>query len=144
MMGTDRLIRPCEGDAPDSQIGATLASLYGTIGDRREAGEGSYTWRLLNGPLDALLKKVDEEALECALASKDLQRAIDAGSDDESDQLDHLRYECGDLLYHTLVLAARFGIGLDELAAELNQRMAPEERPKGCVLLKDEHVKRRL
>lgn len=158
---------PNEGCALESQIGATLESLCRTIESRREAGEESYTYQLLAGPLDNLLKKICEESLECSLAAKDVEAArrlscgaaagcvdseakdaatgcADDATCDVDAQIDHLRYECGDSLYHTLVLAARFGISVDELAAELNQRMTAEERPSGCILLKDEHVRRRL
>ena len=41
---------------PASQIGATLEALAGTIATRREAGEESYTSRLLSGPVDDVLK----------------------------------------------------------------------------------------
>ena len=36
---------------------------------------------------------------------------------------DHIRYECGDLVYHLLVTMERYGITLNELAGELNARM---------------------
>ena len=42
---------------PSSQIGASLDSLAKTIHERRNAGEESYTYRLLTGDLDKLLKK---------------------------------------------------------------------------------------
>ena len=35
---------------------------------------------------------------------------------------DHIRYEMGDLLYHMLVVAEKYGITLDELAGELDAR----------------------
>lgn len=134
-----------EGCAPESQIGATLESLCKTIESRREAGGESYTHQLLVGPLDNLLKKICEESLECSLAAKDVEMSKQVSGADEVDaQIDHLRYECGDSIYHTLVLASRFGISIDELAAELNQRMRDDERPDGCILLKEEHVRRRL
>ena len=138
------LIQETEEGCPDSQIGATLSALNDTIEDRRSRGDDSYTYRLLNGSEDDLLKKICEESLECALAAKDVEMSRVTGSADLDAQIDHLRYECGDVIYHIMVLTARYGIGLDELAAELNQRMKPEERPKGCVMLKEEHVKRRL
>ena len=47
---------------PESQIGAALDSLAHTIHERRNAGEKSYTYRLLTGDLDKLLKKLVEEA----------------------------------------------------------------------------------
>ena len=56
------------------------------------------------------LKKLAEEASEIIMACKD-------------DDHDHIRYEMGDLLYHLLVTAERYGISLPELAGELNARM---------------------
>ena len=47
---------------PQSQIGASLESLAHTIHERRNAGDESYTHRLLTGDIDTLLKKVAEEA----------------------------------------------------------------------------------
>ena len=58
---------------PSSQIGATFEALAATIAARREAGEESYTYRLLTGSLDGVLKKVMEEAGETALAAKDVE-----------------------------------------------------------------------
>lgn len=119
-----------EGETvPDCQIGATITALAATIENRRDAGDESYTHRLLTGPLDDCLKKVMEEAGEVALAAKD-------------GEPDHLRYESADVVYHLMVVLDRFGIGLDEFAAELNNRMQADERPKGAVRLLDEYVKR--
>ena len=56
--------------------------------------------------------------------------------------VDHLRYEAADVVYHLLVVLERYGISLDEFAAELNTRMTEEERPTGGVRLYDEYVKR--
>ena len=36
--------------------------------------------------------------------------------------VDHLRYEAGDLVYHLLVVCARHGISPEDLAAELSAR----------------------
>ena len=102
------------------------------------------------------LKKVMEEAGEVALAAKDTQRALDACtahahvSPEMQEKLaarcdaevDHLRYEAADVVYHLLVVLARFGIGIDEFAAELNNRMRDDERPAGAIRLTDEHVQR--
>lgn len=115
--------------APASQIGATMEALAATIAARRDAGEESYTYRLLNGNIDTVLKKVMEEAGEVALAAKD-------------GEPDHLRYEAADVVYHLLVVLERFGISVDEFAAELNMRMCAEERPEGAVRLYGEFVKR--
>lgn len=124
---------------PTSQIGAALESLARTIHARRDAGEESYTYRLLTGDIDTLLKKLVEEAHETTLAAKD----VEAHASDPS-EVDHLRYEAGDVVYHLMVLLERCGISLDEFAAELNSRMTEDEIALrgGVVLLKPEHVNR--
>lgn len=141
---------------PASQIGATLEALAGTIAARREAGEESYTYRLLHGSSDDVLKKVMEESGEVALAAKDadaalgLVRMVAAHHEAMAPKLeaqadaavDHLRYEAADVVYHVLVVLERYGISLDEFAAELNNRMTDAERPLGGVQLHKDHVKR--
>ena len=92
-------------------IGETLESLVATIHGRRDASpEESYTARLLTDVEDERLKKLAEESSEVIMAAKDNDH-------------DHIRYEAGDLLYHLLVTLERYGVGLDELAGELNARM---------------------
>ncbi len=157
-----------EGEvAPASQIGATLEALAATIAARRDADESSYTYRLLTGSVDGVLKKVMEESGEVALAAKDVESwatsalaatmgfEAAAGSVEPEGQVavrlpaeygqavDHLRYEAADVVYHLLVVLERFGISLDEFAAELNNRMTETERPEGAVRLHDEFVRRR-
>lgn len=124
---------------PSSQIGDALESLASTIHARREAGQESYTNRLLTGDLDTLLKKLVEEAHETTLAAKDVQR-LDA----DPREIDHLRYEAGDVVYHLLVVLERCGISLDEFAAELNSRMTEEQiaTRSGVVLLCPEYLNR--
>lgn len=56
--------------------------------------------------------------------------------------VDHLRYEAADVVYHLLVVLERYGVSLDEFAAELNMRMTDEERPAGAVRLHGEYVRR--
>ena len=91
-------------------IAETLNTLEELIASRhKELPEGSYTTKLLTEPIDYLLKKLNEEAVELALAIKD-------------DDHDHIRYEAADLLYHFLVTLERTSISLDELAGELNAR----------------------
>lgn len=127
-----------------SQIGATMEALASAIAARQNAGEESYTYRLLNGDLDKLLKKVCEESLEVSLAAKETQM-LEAcgGSDDAIDaSVDHMRYEAADVVYHLLVVLERFGVSIDEFAAELNMRMTEDERPEGAVRLLEEHVRR--
>lgn len=91
-------------------IGDVVDSLWAVIESRRSADpESSYTARLLTGREDSLLKKIGEEATEVVMAAKD---------DDQA----QLRYESADLLYHLLVVLARWGLTPDDLAAELAAR----------------------
>lgn len=100
-----------------SSLGPVLDELAGVLAARAKAmPEGSYTAALLAGPLDALLKKVTEEAGEVIMAAKD-------------GDTEHLRYEIADLVYHLLVVMTREGITLDDLAGELAARRAPGPRP---------------
>lgn len=91
-------------------LGGVIDELWEVIEARRTADpESSYTARLLSGPDDKLLKKIAEEAGEVLLAAK--------ASDKEQ-----LRYEAGDLVYHLLVVMARWGVTPDDLAEELASR----------------------
>ena len=152
--------------APESQIGATMEALASTIASRRDAGEESYTYRLLTDNPDTALKKVMEEAGEVALAAKDVESwacsslaaalayMSGQGQHVETDEIavelpaeydqaiDHLRYEAADVIYHLLVVLERYNISIDELAAELNERMTEEERPEGAIRLHPEDVNR--
>lgn len=95
------------GSARFSEV---IAELWDVIESRRDADPGeSYTAKLLQGPEDKLLKKIAEEAGEVIMAAKD--------GDPE-----HLRYEIGDVVYHLLVVMARWGITPDDLAADLAAR----------------------
>jgi phosphoribosyl-ATP pyrophosphohydrolase len=98
-------------DAPGSaRFSEVIAELWQVIESRREADpQTSYTAKLLQGPEDKLLKKIAEESGEVIMAAKD--------GDPE-----HLRYEIGDVVYHLLVVMARWGITPDDLAEELAAR----------------------
>lgn len=129
-----------EGQEPESQMGAALDSLAHTIHARHMAADPqSYTYQLLSGNLDDLLKKLVEEAHETTLAAKDVERAGAA-----PEEVDHLRYEAGDVVYHLLVLLERCGIDLDEFAAEMNTRMTEDEIAlrSGVVMLKPDFINR--
>ena len=94
----------------DARLGDVLDELFAVIDARRGADpEESYTAKLLTGPEDSLLKKIAEESGEVIMAAKDADPA-------------HLRYEAGDLLYHLLVVCARWGVTPSELAEELAAR----------------------
>lgn len=131
-------------NASASPLGTTLDALAHTIAQRRTATEESYTHRLLEGKLDSLLKKVSEESLETCLAAKetDLLAADASAAQAAQASQDHLRYEAADLVYHLMVLLARFDISNDDLAAELNARMTPEERPEGARVMDQDHINR--
>lgn len=120
---------PSGEESPDSQIGATLEALANTIASRRTCGVKSYTHKLLNEDESFLLGKVTEEAQEVVEAAQE-------------DNVDHLRYEAADVLYHLMVVLERHDISLDEFAAELNMRMKENERPYGGVLLHEAFVQR--
>ncbi len=156
---SDKTYIPEGEQTPSSQIGATLEALADTIYARREAGDESYTHRLLTGKVDEPLKKVCEEANEVGLAAKDVEAAramltglsgheashpgmVAAFAKEADAACDHLRYEAADVVYHLLVVLERYGISIDEFAAELNNRMTDAERPCGAIRLHAEHVKR--
>lgn len=98
---------PGKTGAADS---STLDALYDTLVSRRGADPAtSYTASLYHKGLDAILKKVGEEASETIIAAKD-----GAG--------DALVHELADLWFHTLVLMALKDIAPERIYAELARR----------------------
>ncbi len=71
--------------------------------------EQSYVAKLQHKGLDAILKKIGEEATETVIAAKNGDRA-------------QIVYETADLWFHCLVLLAREGIASDEILQELARR----------------------
>jgi len=71
--------------------------------------ESSYVAKLYGKGLDAILKKVGEEATETVMAAKD-------------GEPDKIVYEVADLWFHTMVLLAQQGLGPDAVLAELDRR----------------------
>jgi phosphoribosyl-ATP pyrophosphohydrolase len=71
--------------------------------------DSSYVAGLYAKGLDAILKKIGEEATETVMAAKD-------------GEADKIIYEVADLWFHTLVLLAREGLGPDEILSELDRR----------------------
>lgn len=105
-----------------SQGFAWLESLWATIADRvASRPTGSYTARLLDGGVDAVGRKVTEEATEVLLAAKDDATAETAGRDREVTQA-ALAGEAADLLYHALVLFAERGLPPGQVLAVLRDR----------------------
>ena len=79
--------------------------------ERRKSAEpaSSYVAGLYAKSLDAILKKIGEEATETVMAAKD-------GVSDK------LVYEVADLWFHTLVLLAQQGLGPQDVLDELDRR----------------------
>jgi len=88
----------------------TLQKLAEVLEQRKHADpESSYVAGLYRKGLDAILKKVGEEATETVIAAK--------GGDTEQ-----LVYETADLWFHTLVLLAHQGVGPEKVLNELERR----------------------
>lgn len=87
-----------------------LARLADTLEARKQADpQSSYVAKLYHKGLDAILKKVAEEAAETIMAAKDGER-------------DKIIYETADLWFHSMVLLARAGIRPEEILDELARR----------------------
>ena len=87
-----------------------LDRLAQTLEARKQADpQSSYVAKLYAKGLDAILKKVAEEAAETIMAAKDGER-------------DKIIYETADLWFHSLVLLAQQGIKPEEILAELARR----------------------
>ena len=88
----------------------TLARLASVIATRREGDpETSYVARLFTKGVDAILKKIGEEATEVVIAGKDGDPA-------------KLVHEVADLWFHTMLALAAFGLEPRDVLAELARR----------------------
>ena len=76
---------------------------------KQAAADSSYVAKLYHKGLDAILKKVGEEATETVMAAKDGDK-------------DKIVYEVADLWFHTMVLLAQQGLHPDDVLAELERR----------------------
>jgi phosphoribosyl-ATP pyrophosphohydrolase len=87
-----------------------LDRLAQTLEARKQADpQSSYVAKLYHKGLDAILKKVAEEAAETIMAAKDGVR-------------EKIIYETADLWFHSMVLLAQQGIHPDEILNELARR----------------------
>jgi phosphoribosyl-ATP pyrophosphohydrolase/phosphoribosyl-AMP cyclohydrolase len=101
---------------------AWLESLWATIAARvAERPAGSYTTSLLDGGVDAVSRKVTEEATEVLLAAKDDATAQAAGADRAATRA-ALAGEAADLLYHALVLLAERDVPPSAVIETLRER----------------------
>ena len=108
-----------EGAAPtrDREGFAWLETLWATIASRAaERPSGSYTTSLLEGGVDAVARKVTEEATELLLAAKDDAAGSTATSRDA------VAWEAADLVYHALVLLAEREVAPAEVLGVLRRR----------------------
>jgi phosphoribosyl-ATP pyrophosphohydrolase len=91
-------------------VSDVLTRLARVLEERKSADpDSSYVAGLYAKGLDAILKKIGEEAIETVMAGK------------EGDP-DKILYETADLWFHTMVLLAREGLGPEQVLAELERR----------------------
>lgn len=87
-----------------------LHQLEAILAARKDASpESSYVAKLHAKGLDAILKKIGEEATETVIAAKSGSREATI-------------YETADLLFHVLVMLGHQGIALDDVLSELRRR----------------------
>lgn len=88
----------------------TLTQLAAVLEARKNAApDSSYVAGLYAKGLDAILKKIGEEAAETVLAAKQGDRQ-------------QIVHETADLWFHTLVLLAQQGLKPDDVLQELERR----------------------
>ncbi|PCJ86258.1 MAG: phosphoribosyl-ATP diphosphatase [Thiotrichaceae bacterium] len=91
-----------------------LAQLTEILEQRKGAApDTSYVASLYDKGLDAILKKVGEEATETVMAAKDVE---------QGGNRDKLVYEIADLWFHTMILMADQGLSSDDVLEELARR----------------------
>ena len=71
--------------------------------------DSSYVAKLYSKGLDAILKKIGEEATETVMAAKD-------------GEAEKIIYETADLWFHSMVLLAHQGLKPEQVLAELDRR----------------------
>ncbi len=87
-----------------------LKQLAAILEERKLADPGSsYVAGLYDQGLDAILKKIGEEATETVIAAK-------------GENLPQVIYETADLWFHCMVMLAHLGSGPEEVLKELERR----------------------
>ncbi len=87
-----------------------LTELAAVLEQRKsQSPDSSYVAKLYGKGLDAILKKIGEEATETVMAAKD-------GVPEK------IVYEVADLWFHSLILLAHQGLGPEQVLAELQRR----------------------
>ena len=93
----------------------TLTDIAKILEARKSAtADSSYVASLYDKGLDAILKKVGEEATEVVMAAKDAQA--------DSQKKDKIVTEIADLWFHTLVLLAQQNLHPNDVLNELEHR----------------------
>jgi phosphoribosyl-ATP pyrophosphohydrolase len=93
----------------------SLQHLAQVLASRKSGNpETSYVARLLHKGPDAFLKKIGEEATELVMACKD----ADHGGDKAK-----IVNETADLWFHCMVALAHYGLGPQDVIAELDRRV---------------------
>ncbi len=88
----------------------TLNKLAAVLEERKSAEpDSSYVAKLYSKGLDAILKKIGEEATETVMAAKD-------------GEAEKIIYEVADLWFHTLVLLKHQGLEPQQVLDELERR----------------------
>ena len=97
-------------DTMNSSAESVLARVADVLEERKQAEpDSSYVASLYAKGLDAILKKVGEEATETVMAAKD-------GVPEK------IIYEVADLWFHTMVLLAQQGLRPEQVTDELARR----------------------
>lgn len=92
----------------------TLSHVAEVLESRKSAeADSSYVASLYAKGLDAILKKVGEEATEVVMAAKDSE---------VGQKTDKIVYEVADLWFHTLVLLAHKNLHPNDVLTELERR----------------------
>ena len=89
---------------------SVFEQLSATIESRKTASpDSSYVAKLFHKGTDSILKKIGEEATEVVIAAKDENR-------------EQIVYESADLLFHLMVMLAKYDLTLADVADELARR----------------------
>lgn len=87
-----------------------LSRLTEVLEQRKQAEpDSSYVAKLYHKGLDAILKKIGEEATETVMAAKDGDK-------------DKIVYEIADLWFHSMVLLTQQGLTAEDVLKELDRR----------------------
>ena len=87
-----------------------LTKLAQVLEERKQAdADSSYVAKLYSKGLDAILKKIGEEATETVMAAKD-------------GDAEKIIYETADLWFHSMVLLAQQGLRPEDVLQELDRR----------------------